>query len=420
MSSRPKKARLAKPSDHEIAEKSTDWSICALCQEKKQGEKLLNPTPQGYESLSTNLAMLKELDALPSGINISRLLFNEDLKEILTLNNAKWHKFCYKRCSSLKIERAQHRRQKEHKQNIPSPTKHHLRARTSSCSVEKDEVSQPACFFCDDVTGELHKAATHNLDCRVRSSAEQLGDSKILAKLAAGDMVAIDAVYHLNCLNSFYNKSRTRKRKSTDVHEEISNNHSLAFAEVVSYIEEAIQSAHDEKVVFKLSDLKQLYNERLENFGEDSVVSLHSSRFTKRLLHYLPCLEAHDSKAGTLLLLKQDTGNTLLDAINMQSDDAAILLMRVSKLIRKEMFEYEYSFKNSLTDEHYERLPVYLETLVKMILGDPTIKSPDCASAVSRAASSITQLVVFNSVKQGRTDTVSLHHNPSRETALPL
>ena len=73
-------------------------------------------------------------------------------------------------------------------------------------------------------------------------------------------MVAIDAVYHLNCLNSFYNKSRTRKRKSTDVHEEISNNHSLAFAEVVSYIEEAIQSAHDEKVVFKLSDLKQLYS----------------------------------------------------------------------------------------------------------------------------------------------------------------
>ena len=55
-----------------------------------------------------------------------------------------------------------------------------------------------------------------------------------------------------------------------------------------------------------------------------------------------------------------------------------------------------------------------------MILGDPTIKRPHFAGAVSRAASSITQLVVFNSVKQGRTDTVSLRHNPSRETVLPL
>ncbi len=95
------------------------------------------------------------------------------------------------------------------------------------------------------------------------------------------------------------------------------------------------------KIVFKLSDHRKLYCEHLEKFGEDSSVVLHSSRFTDRLLHYLPDFEAHNSKSGTILTLKNDIGNTLLDACNKDSDDTAILLMRVSKMIRKEMFQQE-------------------------------------------------------------------------------
>ena len=270
------------------------------------------------------------------------------------------------------------------------------------------------CLFCDDVSGKLHKAATHDLDSRVRSTAEQLGDSKLLTKLATGDMVAIDAVHHLHCLNSYYNQSRSKKRKSAGYCETVSNKHSMAFAEVVSFIEETVQSTHDQKVVFKLSDLKQLYNKHLENFGEDTSVPIHSSRFTQRLLHYLPYLEAHNSKCGTLLSLKKDIGSTLLDACNNDSDETAILFMRVAKLIRKEIFQQEYSFNGKLTDEQYEHLPELLETLIKMILGDSSIKQPDCMSATSRAGSSITQLIIFNSVKRSKTDTVSLRHNMDR------
>lgn len=416
-----KKMRFAKPSNQDEV-KIMNWSLCALCQEQLPGHTLTNPSLQGYETLATNLELLYEMDSLPQHIDITRLNSTGGIKETLILNNAKWHKNCYKNCSSLKIERAKRKQQKSYTQSLPSPTKHHLRgANFASCSLDKESFSQPGCFFCDGVNGELHKAATHDLDYRVRSTAEQIGDSKLLTKLATGDMVAIDAVYHLKCLNSFYNLSRSRKRKSAGHCKTKSNKNSLAFAEVVSYIEEEItQSAHDQKIVFKLSDLKQLYNEHLENFGEDSSVPIHSSRFTQRLLHYLPYLEAHNSKCGTLLSLKKDIGNTLLDACNIDSDNEAILLMRVAKLIRKEMFQHEYIFNGSLTDEQYDNMPDLLETLIKMILGDSTNEQPDCADALSRAASSITQLIVFNSVKRSRTDTVSLRHNLGRETVLPL
>ena len=94
--------------------------------------------------------------------------------------------------------------------------------------------------------------------------------------------------------------------------------------------------------------------------------------------------------------------------------------MRVAKLIRKEMFEHEFSFNGLLTDERYDNLPDLLETLIKMILDNSNMKQPDCVNAISKAASSITHLNVLNSVKYCGADTVSVCHNLSRETALLL
>ena len=46
-------------------------------------------------------------------------------------------------------------------------------------------------------------ATTSKLDSNVRKTVIQLGDSKLLAKLSEGDMIAIDARYHKQCLTSF-------------------------------------------------------------------------------------------------------------------------------------------------------------------------------------------------------------------------
>ena len=48
----------------------------------------------------------------------------------------------------------------------------------------------------------LTQAQTLSLDRRVRDAAIQLQDDKLLAKLSAGDMIAIGAVYHKTCLET--------------------------------------------------------------------------------------------------------------------------------------------------------------------------------------------------------------------------
>ena len=61
--------------------------------------------------------------------------------------------------------------------------------------MKTDSDDELACFFCDDTTGSLTKVETVSLDSHVRQIAEGLRDTKLLAKLSGGDMVAIDAQY---------------------------------------------------------------------------------------------------------------------------------------------------------------------------------------------------------------------------------
>ena len=51
-----------------------------------------------------------------------------------------------------------------------------------------------------------HQYQTLVLHSKVKTIATELSDHKLLAKLSEVDMVATEAVYHLNCLNELYNK----------------------------------------------------------------------------------------------------------------------------------------------------------------------------------------------------------------------
>ena len=91
-----------------------------------------------------------------------------------------------------------------------------------------------------------------SLDSRVRQIAEELRDTKLLAKLPGGDMVAIDAQYHLRSLAAFYGRGRSRKRRSNEAPHHV-NAETLAFTEVVSYINGQIGGDLN---VFELYDIK--------------------------------------------------------------------------------------------------------------------------------------------------------------------
>ena len=55
--------------------------------------------------------------------------------------------------------------------------------------------------------GEMRKVSTFSLDQQVRKCAQILEDMLLLGKLSSGDMVAQDAIYHINCLSALYKKA---------------------------------------------------------------------------------------------------------------------------------------------------------------------------------------------------------------------
>ena len=64
------------------------------------------------------------------------------------------------------------------------------------------DLKEATCFFCDEPAGSagLHNASTYDIDKKVCQCAFELEDTALLAKLAPGDIIALEAKYHGRCL----------------------------------------------------------------------------------------------------------------------------------------------------------------------------------------------------------------------------
>ena len=99
------------------------------------------------------------------------------------------------RYNNTMLRRAEKRKCSSSVENSRSiPCKH---SRLRSSRIEEELI----CFFCELPAGTegLHEASTLQVDRRVKDSASLLEDSLLLAKLSAGDMVALEAKYHTKC-----------------------------------------------------------------------------------------------------------------------------------------------------------------------------------------------------------------------------
>ncbi len=68
-----------------------------------------------------------------------------------------------------------------------------------------------------------------------------LQDQSLLAKLSAGDLIALEAKYHAQCLVSLYNKARQTKISKEQIYGSAINQ-GIALAELVTFIEDAKQT----------------------------------------------------------------------------------------------------------------------------------------------------------------------------------
>ena len=99
---------------------------------------------------------------------------SESLHEKLVNNNAKWHKLCYNKFNSLKLQRAKKRKMSQTSQETDTTS-----TPSGSKSTRRSYLSSPknVCFSCEKNDGcALHAVSTLNVDIKVRQCATLLQD----------------------------------------------------------------------------------------------------------------------------------------------------------------------------------------------------------------------------------------------------
>ena len=127
-----------------------------------------------------------------------------------------------------------------------------------------------------------------------------LQDSAVLKHLAGGVMIAIEAKYHKKCMTNVTNRHRVFLRQSQDCQsgEEDEKNEDIAFVELISFMESFID---DGKYVLTLTELHQLYINRLQDFGIKKEVNRTSLK--SRILTHFPGKLQEQSDGKTVLLV---------------------------------------------------------------------------------------------------------------------
>ncbi|KAG0714703.1 hypothetical protein GWK47_001512 [Chionoecetes opilio] len=308
----------------------TDWSKCVLCQEDTSevlhcpAESTRATQGAGYKTIAELLVGFDRIGCLPTSINLSRLDDGNGIEETLQRHKAKWHDSCRLLYNRTKLQRAEKR--KKPPEDAANDSADSSKKFTRK-SAGKKSASAETCFFCGKTApdGEslTRKASTFGLDINVRKAAMKLQDKSLLAKLSAGDLIAQEARYHLPCLLSLYNRARETKTYEESGVDKM--NHGLAFAELVSYIED---TRMDSLVapIFKLSDLVDLYTTRLELLGTDVAGRVHSTVLKKRVLAYFPDMEAHKQGRDVVLISHEDVGQALRKACEHDADGDAVHL----------------------------------------------------------------------------------------------
>lgn len=110
-------------SQQSTAVRTTDWTLCFLCQENQVGKPLINlnrtkdATAQ-KTAMTERPAEFGKYSPIPMGINLAELGDGSGVTSTLRVNNAQHHKSCYLQISNEKLMRAKKRHSKEQEELI--------------------------------------------------------------------------------------------------------------------------------------------------------------------------------------------------------------------------------------------------------------------------------------------------------------
>ena len=142
-------------------------------------------------------------------------------------HKAVFHKGCIAKYNKSKLETKISRKRKLEEENVNqnSEVENNENREETKRQPTRQSMSlynfSPVCFFCEKDSSEakLHQCQTFQVHQKVLEIAHETADTKVLAKLSEGDMIAIEAKYHCKCLVAYY-KNIKSETLSTDVNTE--------------------------------------------------------------------------------------------------------------------------------------------------------------------------------------------------------
>lgn len=395
-----------------------DWNLCVICQ-NDTGEPLRCPLHahtyniEQYQTFLDNVKHFKILNALPVDLKIDLTDYTSD---DLSSNSAKWHKPCHLKFCSTKLKKAKEKYQQRGANNnggVEIPCPRPPKRQSTDTSSRKFSV----CIFCDETAGDLHCFSTMKSNANMRKIATELGKFDLLAKISQGDLIAIEAKYHMKCLTNLRNEYRSlirqTKRESLDSQDDEKVNESRAFVELVAYVESSVESGTQ---FFVLKELHDMYAKRLDDL--DVKKQVNRFRLKNKLLeHFEEAQEQSDGKK-TVIVFNNGLECALKEMLKERDflDDIEVLA-KAAKIIRKDMFCHNgFTFTGSFQPDCQDTsVPASLKSLISMILNGINLKEQNIGE--SQPCLTICQTILFNGKKRA---SASLRHSADREPPLPI
>ena len=246
--------------------------------------------------------------------------------------------------------------------------------------------------------------------------AIEMSDRELLVKISGGDLIALEAKYHLNCLTIYRNRYRTFSTQNA-ARQASKQARGRAFSEVVVHIDDALSQGI---YSFKLGELCTAYEQRIKYFISDATVN--KTRFKCELLDYYKQYGIQEQTDGRHVILIFPKGmKTIVQnaCFSSHCTSEASQLASVAKLLRSEISDMDnFTFDGNFPyDCQKDSVPYSFKLLISMILYGPSVDCIDTQSCLT-----ISQLILFNFKKKQRmAETMtSTRHSLDREPPLPI
>ena len=404
---------------------SLTWNLCVLCQEDTPESLKCPANSKNVSNIAdvyTNTAgLLKRfIDAgkIPSNFHrrlISFMSTAPDAGKTFLEKKVSWHSYCKSLITESKLKSSSKRKSEE----TPEPAP--VQRKTTRSQIPKFDPNTcfvPGCSIETSEDEQLHEVMSKELDERFRNYASIMNDSELLTKLVAGDLIALEAKYHSNCVLMYRNRvrSKIRQSKPSTTAEKMQKLEHQALLKLVSELE--VYRYDTDASPFIMTELVDQHEKHSHQIlpGDFPQPIRHSTRLKNKLLEQIPDLQYFKKGKKGYMAFNAKITELLDEDIGRNADQEIQTLRDASRILRKYMFTGNHQFDGSLQNPTVQStsVPDTLTKLFSHLMGG-------CGEEIHQSIKSIAQLVLFNTVKKRRKGaTGNPRHQRSRETPVPV